>query len=1018
MKVPGAERGGNRPKIYNNILIGIFFREQGITPHGNLHVLTGLKFRRELSAELEQALRGVRDLFVSHSLSYHQLEALFNHPELLAQQLCRENGTTKLLSPEGISASIKVLLETKPLEGIKLLDQKTKLFTPEKIAALLRCNLNSIAACFTEQNVNEAEFRIALGLLKSNGSFDLQQAFCRELTETAKHDESWAVLALDEFCRHFPAQPWFHETAGDLQLGLGLAKEALAAFQAALQLDPQNKKLPARIKAADRAVKAEQKEADRRSDEFRKAVLALWAKLQGDDGAGCRLVDLLKTRFLDQVAGLLADDLAINKGDDVTVKRFAALEKAAAEREYPELAKLSRYLQDRNLTEMIGKIAKGNAVERRIANTNIIDLGIPNFIKELLGNDELELGHGRLNPAALEGLAGSKEQVWDKLIAKGYINKKGDLLEFDGVRRHFELGEEISPKAADAAYKALYQASYYPLVERLAAAADNKTHKNQELCALIMDHLFGKHYRAYLAEYKQRRWDEALAELLACYRLNPATENLDRQTASLLSVMAHKAGEAGDTAGAIALYQRALFYDAFSLIALERLSLLHLSRGQFPASAAYARTIIALELPPGQNAGERRAELEGTRTAAFGNLALSLLMAHVQSGAPGYLQEAAASIEEALRRDPTNVKSHFNRAKIRLLQGRTAEVAEWLNGFLAGPKAEPMLIVDFTKQAFDRYAASSDREERAQLRTLLAKLVDHLTGAVATCEQLCAEYPIMMVSFIGNCQDLGLVEESARLIAAIMRHNGRDSGAYNYCLTMQARNDSRLGRDKEAAEKLISVIGADVSLRVYEEHLGAFQSLRIYAAELLTAIFVGSDQEGPEKRLNCKKGEKVLARLIKDFPHSPILWSCLGCLQEEQGKTGQARASYERAMAVDPSYLVARLNYLEMVFTEKGETPEFAAELAGLTATVRDILRRGRENDKELDRFRINFTYKVLIALYQKLQAPEIVELLKIILTEGEAFGLAAHFQNALAEIKETEAEVPAKIAALIPART
>ncbi|MFA5114319.1 MAG: tetratricopeptide repeat protein [Candidatus Margulisiibacteriota bacterium] len=1018
MKVPGAERGGNRPKVYNNILIGIFFREQGITPHGNLHVLTGLKFKRELQPELQKCLSGVRDLFVSHSLSFHQLEALFNHPDQLAQHLCRENGTTKLLSPEGISASIKVLLETKPLEGIKLLEQKTKLFTPEKIAALLRCNLGSIAACFTEQNVNEAEFRIALGLLKSNGSFDLQQAFCRELAETAKHDESWAVLALDEFCRHFPAQPWFHETAGDLQLGLGLAKEALAAFQAALRLDPQNKKLPPKIKAADRAVKTDRKETENKHEELRKTVLALWAKCGSEEPAGRELVALSQTRLFEQIANLLENDLTLSRNDEVTVKKLAALEKLAAERGDAVLARFCRYLQNKHLSEMVNKIAKGNAVERRIANTNIIDLGIPNFIRELLGNDELELGHTRLNPAALDGLAGSKEQVWDKLIASGYINNKGDLLEFDGVRRHFSLGEEISPKAADAAYKALYQASYYPLVERLAAAADNKTHKNQELCALIMDNLFGKHYRAYLAEYKQRRWDEALAELLACYRLNPAAENLDRQTAGLLSVMAHKTGEAGDTAGAIALYRRALFYDAFSLIALERLSLLHLSLRQFPAAAAYARTIIALELPPGQNAGERRAELEGTRTAAFGNLALALLMAHVQSGAPEYLQEAAASIEEALRRDPKNVKSHMNRAKIRLLQGRTAEVAEWLNGFLAGPKAEPMLIVDFTKQAFDRYAASGDREERAQLRTLLAKLVDHLTGAVATCEQLCAEYPIMMVGFAGNCQDLGLVEESARLIAAIMRHNGRDSGAYNYCLTMQARNDSHLGRDKAAAEKLISVIGADVSLRVYEEHLGAFQSLRIYAAELLTAIFVGSDKEGPEKRLNCKKGEKVLARLIKDFPHSPILWSCLGCLQEEQGKTGQARASYERSMAVDPSYLVARLNYLEMLFTEKGETPEFAAELAGLTATVRDILRRGRENDKELDRLRINFTYKILVALYQKMKAPEIVELLKIILTEGEAFGLAAHFQNALAEIKETEEGVPAEIAALIPART
>jgi Tfp pilus assembly protein PilF len=964
--------------------------------------LAGLKVKRELLAQVKQVLSGTRELFVSHSLSFHQLEELFNHPEKLDQYLCWEGRAAKVLSQDGIFALIKVQLETRPLSGIGLLAKKAKLFNPEKIAALLRCNLTSIAACFNAENGNAAEFATVLELLKVNSSFDLQQTFIKELVSGEKHDQSWACWALDFFRQHDPAQPWFHEAAGDFNTQYAVHDEAVRAYQAAVKLEPKDKALQQKLKAAEKAFKAEKKEAEETRERWRKSVIALWSKAGLDEAAKVRLFEVLRQRPVAEISTLLESDQVINKSSELAILRTAILEEQAAGQGASELAELCRYHANRHFTELVTKVAKGNAVNQE--GYVLLD--------QYLRKDWLELGHGRLSRNSLESLGGQKELVWAKLIARGHINERGDLLEFDGVRRHFDLGAEVSAAATDAVFKALYHASYYPLVDKLADASQNKTHKHAELCSLIMYHLYGKHYAASEEAQKQSRYTEALEKLLICYSVYPKEAEAARNIAIMLGMEAAGRQERGDLDGAVELFLQALYYDENSLVALERLALLTLNQGDYAASAGYSQRITALPLSLAHNNPALKTELTKARQAAYGNLALAQLTIYVKGGSSEHLAKAAENIEAAIQLAPGNIRHHYNRAKIKMFQGETAAAAEWLNGYLSGPDADPQLLVDFTMLAIGKYGDSQDAKEQEILRPLLGKLTDHLAAALAVNERLRTAYPTMLVDFAVNAEQIGLKEESERLIAAIMQYAAHDSGAYNYCLTTLARADARAGRNTEAADKLLRVINSGAKLRIYEEQIAGFHSVRVYAAELLTSLYSLAAES------DLKAGEAVMSRLLAEFPDSSVLWTCLGSFHDLQGRHADALASYEKALAADPRYLLARLNHLGTLLESGDRGERYQAGMTALRETVRECLQLGATNDKLLDRLRLAFAYKALLTLYGETPSPEIIEIFALILGSERSAEFAEAIQNALGSLEKQGKAIPPEIAALIPART
>lgn len=414
MRVPDGDRGGRPPRIYNNVLIGIFLRENGITPRGNLNALTGLKVKREMLPAVKDLLNGAKAVFISHTLTFHQLTELFNQPDQLTRHLVRENGTSKVLSAKEIRGPIETKLAADLPAGLVALAQKAGLFAPEEIAALLRDRLGPISALFGEERAKSKEFDALLALLATAGSQELCRTFISELLDTEKHDQAWVAAALQFFRDKYPGETYYHATDGEQALKYRIGDIAANAFRQALAIEPRNKALRSGLKQAEQLQK-DQRIAAKQA--FRGRVDELWRRL-GEDGEAAvqliRLIDPNKQEFenyLTEKNGLPGD----------RAQALARFELLAAAAEDAGLFFLTGYFgrcQDRLVAELLDSLV----IEHRLGPSELA------LIVRMIKDEEII----SLPPELIgkfAAAAGAKRHAYRPLCEKLYAQVYGGRLE-------------------------------------------------------------------------------------------------------------------------------------------------------------------------------------------------------------------------------------------------------------------------------------------------------------------------------------------------------------------------------------------------------------------------------------------------------------------------------------------------------------------------------------------------------------------------------------------------------------
>ncbi|MGB9613677.1 MAG: tetratricopeptide repeat protein, partial [Candidatus Margulisiibacteriota bacterium] len=209
----------------------------------------------------------IKVIKIDPEIPYYELENLFRDKDKLQERLRIEGNTLKVLrqlTPDEARQEVQNGFLLSANEGVKKYLSYQKILTPWQAKEIFSQHLKTVASLFKEEGVNESEFEKLLEVLDNLSDQKLNQDWIKELLNTKEHDESWASLALEYFRKKYPQELWFHKTAAEFNFKLGVYDYAREAYQAALDLKPNDKQLKEMVKRCERMLRQQKEEVQKR----------------------------------------------------------------------------------------------------------------------------------------------------------------------------------------------------------------------------------------------------------------------------------------------------------------------------------------------------------------------------------------------------------------------------------------------------------------------------------------------------------------------------------------------------------------------------------------------------------------------------------------------------------------------------------------------------------------------------------------------------------------------------------
>ncbi|MDT5271213.1 MAG: hypothetical protein QOH49_3399 [Acidobacteriota bacterium] len=374
----------------------------------------------------------------------------------------------------------------------------------------------------------------------------------------------------------------------------------------------------------------------------------------------------------------------------------------------------------------------------------------------------------------------------------------------------------------------------------------------------------------------------------------------DRAGVKRLLAEAAAAIERGDEAAAKSLSERALSTDPDNVTALTYLGALADHAGDLrEAERRFAAAAIAAP----------------TSAQARNNHGAILLRL-------GRVEQAAAQFEVSLRLDRNQPSPLVNLARIRFDSGtpeglrRSLELFE--RAYVLAPDGDiaRALVINSLRIGDTQLAAKYYREYSARLDSADARV----GGAAARAE------------LGGALLDAGLADEAARELSAASRADSSNVET----LVQLARAHLTHG-DVPAAGRVLegAVAAGREDARIYAALADVYEAGG-YFENAIPAMRLAIERDPRNEAYRVRYGlllvdskapAAALIRLheaLAEFPRSSRLWLALGIAQQADGKTDDARASFERALELDPVSAPV-LAYLGAARAERGQYAEAAA---------------------------------------------------------------------------------------------
>lgn len=298
----------------------------------------------------------------------------------------------------------------------------------------------------------------------------------------------------------------------------------------------------------------------------------------------------------------------------------------------------------------------------------------------------------------------------------------------------------------------------------------------------------------------------------------------------------------------------------------------------------------------------------------------------------GRTQLAAAQFEASLKLDPSQPSALVNLAQIKFNFGKPEDLRAardlFTRAHAVAPDAEiaRALVVIALRLGERDAAAAAYRDYSARVTT------PRPSSSTATPSSSDASSPASRTTLGAALLEGGLAGEAASELDAAVALDTSNVDA----LVALARAHLRLKDVKSAGRTLEAAVARGVdSARVYAALADVYEAGG-YVENAIPAmrLAIARDPSNESYRLryglllnDTKAPAAAVIRLreaLREFPNSPPLWLALGIAQVGDGKSDDARKSFERALELDPRSAPA-LAYLGSTYGERGQYSEAAA---------------------------------------------------------------------------------------------
>lgn len=430
----------------------------------------------------------------------------------------------------------------------------------------------------------------------------------------------------------------------------------------------------------------------------------------------------------------------------------------------------------------------------------------------------------------------------------------------------------------------------------------------------------------------QNAADKALVELAAIAPTNPS------ETATGHSLRGRAKVLLGDMEAARIEYSRALDASRQNADALLGLASLELMLGKWPEARALADAALS--------AAPERSDAWIVK----GDIAV----------AEGQLPQAASAYEAALKKDPNNVTAKYklalldiNKNQLDAAQNRLDELKKALpeNALLYYQEA----LIAYKRGQYERAAEASLRAMRIMPEHTSSFLVNGLAQfqlgnfqqAEQTLAHVLAEEPDNLYARKVAVAALIRLRDRDRALKVLSRAL-QDAPNDPQVLALASRVEVLFGRHKKAQEMMQAAIGIDPSNTSLRTELGLMQ---IVAGDPVsaTAILNEAIERDPNTisatqallavQLQERKFDAALGTLKKleaRRPRDPAIHTLRGSALVGKGQLGPARASFEKALELDPNHVPALVQLSELDIKD-GNAPRARKRFE-------DLLQRDQDN--------------------------------------------------------------------------
>lgn len=431
---------------------------------------------------------------------------------------------------------------------------------------------------------------------------------------------------------------------------------------------------------------------------------------------------------------------------------------------------------------------------------------------------------------------------------------------------------------------------------------------------------------------QQNAAEKVLAELATLSTANPA------ETATGHALRGRAKALLGDVAGARAEYARALEASRQNTEALLGLATLELTQNQLPQARALVRSALAAE--------PDRAE--------------AWVVSGDVSVAEGQIDQAAQSYTTALKKDPKNIAAKYKLVLVEINQNKLAAAQERLEGLKKVLPENALLhyqdaLIAYKRGQFQRAAEASVRSMRIMPDHKPSFLVNGLAnfklGQFQQAEQMLAhvlaEEPENLYArkiAVAALVRLKERDRAQKVLAPALRDAPEDPQV----LVLASHVEMLFGRHKRAQEIMQAAVVKDPNNASLQTELGLLQIAAgdpVSAAALLDQV-VRKDHTASAAahallalQMQERKYDAALATLAKletKQPKDPAVHTLRATALAAKGQLGPARASLERALALDPNNVPALVQLAELDIK--------AGNVALARKRFDDLLNRDRNN--------------------------------------------------------------------------